>query len=324
MWEFSTAGHNLPGAGELNHEGSAMVRALAEDLLAADSGFGGRVGLAWGESCPQGAPDGCELFAAPDPWQWLERQASSYSLFWPIFPEHWQQGPELARHALNLGYKLLCPEPGTISLASDKLRCLRYLASRGLNVAPCWSVSSPPPDESCDRRWIRKPRRGAGGMGCGLFPSLRQARQAAGSDDDLLQPYVNGDSCSGSMICSAGRAVMLSGNRHDVAFTGAASPLASITVNQFESPGLRPLGETVARAMPGLHGLVGIDFMAQDDGSLALLEVNPRVTSAYPGLRQALGANPMRWLLPLMLGSAEMPAIPAPQAARAVTISLGH
>ena len=301
-----------------------MVHAIATDLLDPGSGFSGKVGLAWDSNCYGPAPAGCELFAVPDPWQWLEQQASEYDLFWPVFPENWEQGTALAQHAVSLGYKLLCSSPQAMSLASDKLRCLRHLESCGLDVAPCWSMATPPPAEDADRRWIRKPRRGAGGMGCSLFRSLQQACQADGNDDDLLQPYVSGDSCSGSMICSDGKAVMLSGNRQNVVFTDGESMLTSIAVNQFESPELQDLGNAVARAMPGLHGFIGIDFISRGDGSLALLEINPRVTSAYPGLRQALGVNPVRWLLPLMLGSVEAPVIQAVPTAKAVTINIGH
>lgn len=44
----------------------------------------------------------------------------------------------------------------------------------------------------------------------------------------------------------------------------------------------------MAEAIPGLEGLFGIDILLTAEGPV-VVEVNPRLTTAYAGLRRALG-----------------------------------
>jgi predicted ATP-grasp superfamily ATP-dependent carboligase len=47
----------------------------------------------------------------------------------------------------------------------------------------------------------------------------------------------------------------------------------------------------VADALPGLRGFVGIDLIWNEERGPVLIEVNPRVTTAYVGLSRRLGRN---------------------------------
>lgn len=283
------------------------MRSIASDLLAADGFAASAVGVAWHGSYGT-APVDCDVSIANDPWHWLEQQATSYKFFWPIFPESWKYGPSFVGHAIKIGYKLCCSGPAALALASDKLACLRRLALHGLDVVPCWSVGQPPA-EDIPGKWVRKPRHGTSGAGCRLFNSLAAAYNAAGCTDDLLQPYVIGDSCSLTMACSDRQAIVLAGNRQNIVFTATGSVLNFIMVNALSLSKVSHLGQNVFRAIPGLRGFIGIDFISTHDNRLVVIEVNPRVTSTYPGLRQALGVNPLRWLAPLFF-AADMPALP--------------
>ena len=51
------------------------------------------------------------------------------------------------------------------------------------------------------------------------------------------------------------------------------------------------LARRIAAAIPGLRGFVGVDFVLGIDGRATVLEVNPRLTSAYVGLSARLGRN---------------------------------
>ena len=48
---------------------------------------------------------------------------------------------------------------------------------------------------------------------------------------------------------------------------------------------------SLIKALPGLRGYVGVDILISKDEVL-LVEVNPRLTTSYAGLRLALGVNP--------------------------------
>lgn len=54
---------------------------------------------------------------------------------------------------------------------------------------------------------------------------------------------------------------------------------------------LRRLAAQVARHVPGLRGFVGIDLVWHAHFGPVLIEINPRVTCAYPGLSARLGRN---------------------------------
>ena len=63
-------------------------------------------------------------------------------------------------------------------------------------------------------------------------------------------------------------------------------------------------------ACPGLDGFIGIDVILTEEGPV-VVEINPRVTTAYAGLRQALGLNPATLLPALAAGTGEAPLHPA-------------
>ena len=73
---------------------------------------------------------------------------------------------------------------------------------------------------------------------------------------------------------------------------GERLALESIAVNAVPDPGggLARLGGRIAAAIPGLWGYVGVDLVATPSGPV-VLEVNPRLTTSYCGLRSALQIN---------------------------------
>jgi predicted ATP-grasp superfamily ATP-dependent carboligase len=54
---------------------------------------------------------------------------------------------------------------------------------------------------------------------------------------------------------------------------------------------LRATAAQVARAIPGLRGYVGVDLVWHAVLGPVVIEVNPRLTSAYVGLSAALQRN---------------------------------
>ncbi len=64
--------------------------------------------------------------------------------------------------------------------------------------------------------------------------------------------------------------------------------------------------EAIVEALPGLYGWVGVDFIMAE-GMPMILEVNPRLTTSYCGLRAARGINPAQLLLDTLQGKALPP-----------------
>jgi predicted ATP-grasp superfamily ATP-dependent carboligase len=71
----------------------------------------------------------------------------------------------------------------------------------------------------------------------------------------------------------------------------------------------------VASAIPGLAGIFGIDLIFAKGGP-CIVEVNPRLTTSYVGLRRALNVNPA--VLVLETGAIKT----LPVAAEAISVML--
>jgi predicted ATP-grasp superfamily ATP-dependent carboligase len=72
--------------------------------------------------------------------------------------------------------------------------------------------------------------------------------------------------------------------------------------------------------VPGLQGCFGIDFV-QTAGGPVVIEINPRLTSSYAGLKAALGINTARWVVAAAVGE-PVPALRG-HPGRTVTLRLG-
>ena len=57
---------------------------------------------------------------------------------------------------------------------------------------------------------------------------------------------------------------------------------------EYES--LFPLARAIAKAVPGLRGYVGVDLLRHGQDYL-VVEINPRMTTAYAGLSCSVGMN---------------------------------
>ncbi|HZY31514.1 MAG TPA: ATP-grasp domain-containing protein [Candidatus Methylomirabilis sp.] len=133
-----------------------------------------------------------------------------------------------------------------------------------------------------------------------LQRAFATARRETRQETVLLQSYVEGVHASVSLLTDGMRCLPLTlnlqeiGGRTRVRYHGGQVPL--------EHP-RRPLAFRRARevvaAIPGLRGYVGIDVVLTDRDAV-VIEVNPRVTTSYVGLRKVLRSNPAA----LMLGAA--------------------
>ena len=69
---------------------------------------------------------------------------------------------------------------------------------------------------------------------------------------------------------------------------------------------LGQLGEQVCRAIPGLWGYVGVDLVMTDRGPV-VLEVNPRLTTSYAGIRRSTGWNVAELLIHMLNTTSTLP-----------------
>jgi predicted ATP-grasp superfamily ATP-dependent carboligase len=82
------------------------------------------------------------------------------------------------------------------------------------------------------------------------------------------------------------------------------------------------LASQVTAAMPELWGFVGVDFIITPDGP-TIVEINPRITTSYVGLKESIGINPAGLVLDLARGGRAWREY-RPGGGKAVDVCLEH
>ncbi len=134
-------------------------------------------------------------------------------------------------------------------------------------------------------------------------------------DRYIVQPYQKGTPASISMLCKHGKAWVLSCNQQAIEVKASETKGSEIQTAQ---PGLAliqykgcqvnglsmhydaftKLADSIAAAMPDLHGYIGVDVIINDN-DIYVVEINPRISTSYIGLRESLNYNPAKLLLDL-------------------------
>lgn len=244
-------------------------------------------------------------------------------LFWPVAPETDGALEALVRAGLAAGARAVASDPATIAITASKLETARRLAAAGVPVAPTMGSAEPLPESASG--WVVKPDDGAGSVAARHVRSPRALAVAiAETPLPVLQPWIEGEPLSMTLLCAAGAARLLTCNRQRILETADGTlRFDGVVVAGAEChrPALAPLATTIAAALPGLFGLVGVDLVLGAAGPV-LLEVNARLTTAYPGLRRALGVNPAALAMALLGPDQEVLARSCPLPARAVPVML--
>jgi predicted ATP-grasp superfamily ATP-dependent carboligase len=225
------------------------------------------------------------------------------------------------------GRALLGSDPDAVGLTASKYLTAKTLAEQGINVVPTFRASQAP-IPPIPGAWVLKPDDGVACEGLRLFDSrelLCQAVRERGDRSDLVaQPYIRGCAASLSVLCNRGTAALLAVNIQQLAADHDGLHLANLEVNAIRDLQSRyaALARAVAAAIPGLWGYVGIDFVLSASGPV-VLEVNPRLTLSYAGLRAALGVNPAA-LVVRMLGADTVPMLATTSTGATISVSLAQ
>jgi predicted ATP-grasp superfamily ATP-dependent carboligase len=226
-----------------------------------------------------------------------------------IAPESGRTLERLAARAARTSALLLGPGPRSIRLAADKVLCGRMLRAAGVATpAPAAAVRN-------GAAIVVKPRRGCGSEGVvvarGAAARRRARRHAAGiagRDGVLLEEFVSGATGSASFLVRAGGAADRPGDllslglgrqrmagRARLVYRGGALPWAPAGASAAEAMAARALA-ALARASGDLRGFVGVDFVLGPRGPV-IVDINPRLTSSYLGLRRRFGPALARAML---------------------------
>jgi tyramine---L-glutamate ligase len=321
-YEFVTGGGLVgqPLPTDLAREADMMLRALLGDLAAVPG-----VQVVTTRDPRLGELAGTAVLAAREGEESLatyRRGLAVADAAWPTAPETAGALEQLAQLTLSEGKILLGSPPDAVRISASKLRTATVLAGAGIPTVPTFGrASGMPPTPG---RWVVKPDDGAGCDSTELVTDWRDAqrRLQAGNGHLVAQPWVEGDPRSLSLLCAAGQAVLLSVNRQCMRIRDGRLSLVGLRVNAVPDPSgdYGALARSVAAAIPSLRGYVGVDFILTEEGPV-VLEINPRLTTSYCGLRSALGVNVAQLVLELSR-SGMLPTIPRRRAAQRIDLAL--
>lgn len=278
------AGEALPPS--WSAEGGAMRRALAEDFAALP---GVRVVVTLDDRLPP--EDGPWEVVRVGPGQEPEafaRHAAESSWTALIAPETGGILADRARRIEGVGGRSLGASPAAIGLAGDKLATAARLRASGVPTPEGRAVNPAlglPRDAAYPA--VLKPNDGAGSIDTYYLRDADDLPDAAKAMTvALLQPFLRGTPMAASFLVGRQGNPQLVGM--GVQRLGPSFEYRGGTVPAGDDVPVEPLFRAL-RAVPGLMGWVGVDFLRDEAGCrLTVLEINPRLTTSYVGLRRLL------------------------------------
>ncbi|MGH1537228.1 MAG: ATP-grasp domain-containing protein [Gammaproteobacteria bacterium] len=192
---------------------------------------------------------------------------------------------------------LLNSAVGSIELTANKLSTYLYFQSKNIAQIPTYEISNM---HSVGKgKVIIKPKDGVGCENLYIYESIDKADiklQTMASDNYIVQPYVQGQSASLSLLCWNGKCLLLSANIQNIKEVGGSLELKQCVVNSLDCSQFIEFSNHLIKAIAGLKGYIGVDILITEN-EILLIEINPRLTTSYAGLKAALGVNPAELIL---------------------------
>ena len=207
----------------------------------------------------------------------------------------------LSAMAERAGIPLLGSSSVAVDIAGSKAACYERFRQAGLPTPLTrWADFAAAPQVADEMGYplVVKPLDGVGCEGvclvtgpAGLADALALLHRATRHEEIILQNFVTGTHASVSLLVADGRALALSLNGQDIetgcpfAYRGGVVPLMHpAAACAFD------VAQAAVSLVPGLQGYVGVDLVLAQEEAL-LIEINPRLTTSYIGLRQVLQLN---------------------------------
>lgn len=311
LYEWATGGGLVEEPGpippSLAREGAAMIGALAADLVRVD---GCRLVALRDPRMLQLALPGCEIVEVlgrashHDEFARLAAEADGTILIAPEFDGILLKA---ARAVVASGGRLLSPSPDFIRIAGNKQRTCDTLAAADVRVPTGVVLQG---DESLPLHFaypaVIKPADGAGSQDTYMVSGPHDSPPAYAWPRRLEQ-YVPGMPASVALLCGPAGTVSLVPCKQRISedgrfrYLGGELPL---------TPGLAERATELAKravaVLPQTIGYVGVDLVLGRDPHGAedyVIEVNPRLTTAYVGLRAAAESNLAKAMLLVAAGN---------------------
>jgi tyramine---L-glutamate ligase len=320
LFEFVTSGglfgQSVPPSPSIRREGAAMMKALAADFAAVE----GIETVVMVDDREDVSLPGCRVLkvrSAHDEFSLLSEWSGRVDWMLVVAPEFDDLLGSRCRLVERSGGRLLGPSSSFVALAADKQRTAERLTAAGVRVPEGISLAardSAPDTISFPFLFpaVFKPRFGAGSEGVrrvALASEVRGVGQCRGPT--RVERFCAGMPASVAFLCGPNNRHSLPPCRQRLSddgefrYLGGATPLAPELSRRATS-----LASLAVATLPSAAGYLGVDLILGDnpDGrDDVVIEVNPRLTTSYVGLRALALDNLAAAMLAVAAG--EMPRL---------------
>ncbi|MCH8043405.1 MAG: ATP-grasp domain-containing protein [Planctomycetes bacterium] len=298
LYEFITGGgmfgSDEPVTASLLREGRAMIAALAEDFAAIE----GVTAITMRDARLE------EFAPLPVESHRVDRVAQHGEVFrdlaatsdWTIViaPEISGKLLECCETVVAVGGRLLGPRASIVEVASDKHLTAEHLRKAGLTVPEGRAIEPGElPVGALPGHHVLKPRDGAGSQGLRTLYPGQPTSNIRVEVPSRLERLIEGQAVSVALLCGPAGHLALPPCRQRLSsdgtycYRGGSLPLPPDLACRATR-----LAKRAIATFSGVLGYVGIDLILSDeeDGD-AVIEINPRLTTSYVGLRAATDDN---------------------------------
>ncbi len=308
LYEFASSGGLWRLSGEetnigdsIIREGRAMLTALASDfatisgvelIVLRDSRW---VDWRFDRCCI------CDVSSAAEEESLLRELSNHATATILIAPEFDGILHERCRWIEDSGGKLLGPSSEVVKIAANKQRTAEHLAARGVRV-PRGIVLAQGDSLPKEFRYpaVLKPIDGCGSQDVRLIEScLGHGHNMFSAEERVtcrrLEEFVPGTAASVAVLCGPNKIFPLAPCRQRLSengrfqYLGGSLPLPAELAKRAQNLAVRTI-----TTLPQSRGYLGIDIVLGDDPSGSqdtVIEINPRLTTSYIGLRAAAQCN---------------------------------
>jgi predicted ATP-grasp superfamily ATP-dependent carboligase len=302
VFEYITGGgfnkQELPDS--LAGEGSLMLNALLDNLIRLNP-LEVTVMLDWRCSELIGEYGINTVIIRPeqDVTEEFARCVKQADLVWPIAPEFDGILQTLCQTVASLDKILLTSSASAVAIAGNKFKTYELLSRHAINVVPSRMLDQ----EYSLGEWMIKPVDGVGCADSYVISNQQEFEQmTARKGAFIIQPHLQGAKTSLSCLFKQGRGWLICANCQHFELINRQYHLREIVVNCYPDLGrYQSVIAEIALALPELWGYVGIDLI-ETAAQTWVLEINPRLTTSFVGINDALGINVAEAVMQLLQG----------------------
>jgi len=228
-------------------------------------------------------------------YQLLSSLLGTVDFIWPIAPEMDGELEKVTKLIEQENVTLLNSSSSAITICSDKLVTSNRLKEKGFDVIDTiqWDQFS----QNFLAPWVVKSKYGVGCLDNYFIANkeelIKISQQINNKMDYVIQPYIKGEVLSLSCLFKQGKAWLLCCNKQDIVINKGKFELKACIVNISDENNdiYQNIIDQIASSIPGLFAYVGIDIIQAENKVPMILEINPRLTTSYVGINQAIGYN---------------------------------